>query len=250
MSKSAYYLDLVKKKHGISSDYGLAKFFNVHRNVISNYRTGCRAFNDEMVFKVADALEINPAVIIAAINAERAKTEEKKKFWRDSFKRISGGAAAVIMSMGIALGGLPSPNAGASVPSNVYYVKSRRRWPFAFISLILLVSALDARPALADNMTGADWQREAVYQVLHVVDWGQTLDIAARPDEYRELNPLIGTHPSRGDVNRYFAITALVHLGITRALPRRYRSAWQYVTIGVQAGNTWRNARIGLRLNF
>lgn len=94
--------------------------------------------------------------------------------------------------------------------------------------------------------TGEDTAREVVYLGFHVVDWGQTLDIADHPDRWHENNAVLGSHPSRGEVNRYFALTALLHPVVSYLLPRPYREVWQYVTIGVELGATVNNARIGI----
>ena len=91
---------------GTGSDYAISKIMGVSPSRISNYRRGVSQFDDEFTFKLADKLDINPAEIMAAINVERAKTDEKKKFWRAAFRKVHGTAAAVIMS-GI-LTGLPA----------------------------------------------------------------------------------------------------------------------------------------------
>ncbi len=87
MYKTAYYIDLAKKNAGITSDYMLAKLLNVDRRVISNHRNG-RPFSDEMTFRIAILAQVNPAEITAAINEEKARTPEKKKFWRGQFRTL------------------------------------------------------------------------------------------------------------------------------------------------------------------
>jgi hypothetical protein len=38
------------------------------------------------------------------------------------------------------------------------------------------------------------------------VDWGQTRSIVRHPGEYREINPILGEHPSFAQVDRYFPV--------------------------------------------
>jgi len=93
----------------------------------------------------------------------------------------------------------------------------------------------------------ADTRRQVGYFVLHTIDWGQSL---GQYDEYSETNPILGSHPSRGDVNRYFLLTGIAHYGISRSLPPAYRKWWQRVTIGVQAGAVAHNFSIGVDVRF
>lgn len=100
--------------------------------------------------------------------------------------------------------------------------------------------------------TNKDSLWQSAYLVLHAADWGQTRDIAAqcKRGEYFETNPLIGKCPSVHWVNTYFLGTALLHTGIARVLPQKYRRAFQAGTIGMQMGFVTNNSRIGLTVKF
>lgn len=104
--------------------------------------------------------------------------------------------------------------------------------------------------AHASDWTQADTAREVAYLALHVADWGQTLYISDHPSEFKEYNPVLGAHPSRGDVNAYFITTAILHPVISYVLPRPYREIWQYSTIVLQVGVTAHNASIGIGFGF
>ena len=101
-----------------------------------------------------------------------------------------------------------------------------------------------------DEWRPADTNREATYLVLHALDWGTTLDIVDHPDTHHEHNPVIGSHPTRGEVNRYMAITALAHVAIARILPTRWREGFQYITIGMEVLCVGNNLNLGLKVNF
>ena len=91
---------------------------------------------------------------------------------------------------------------------------------------------------------------EAVFVGLAVLDWNQTLQIAKHPDEYSETNFIIGEHPSEGRVNILMPAGIVLHALVTYALPRKYRSFWQYVWIGEEAACVYQNWRTGLTVRF
>ena len=117
-------------------------------------------------------------------------------------------------------------------------------------ALALLALALAACPASAsDAWTTGDTQRETAYLALHALDWLQTRVIARDP-RYHEINPTLGTNPGMGDINRYFALCAAAHIGISAMLPRGWRDGWQYLTIGYRYGYVESNFRLGVRIDF
>jgi hypothetical protein len=83
------YLDAVKKHLDLSSDYALAKRLGFSLSATSSYRTGRRVFDDDAALTVALALGIDPICVIAAANAERAKTPEQKARWTALMEKIS-----------------------------------------------------------------------------------------------------------------------------------------------------------------
>ena len=91
---------------------------------------------------------------------------------------------------------------------------------------------------------------ETVFVGLAVLDWNQTLQIAKHPDEYSETNFIIGEHPSEGRVNILMPAGIVLHALVTYALPRKYRSFWQYVWIGEEAACVYQNWRTGLTVRF
>jgi len=132
MQTTQDFLDAVKSKVGIESDYKLAQTLDVSRAAISKYRNNGDSLSDETALKVASVLEIEPIMVIAAIHAEKAKTEETKKVWSALLQRLSGVAATFLIATGINVA-TPSPaNAGAVSGANsislddVYYVKFKK----------------------------------------------------------------------------------------------------------------------------
>ena len=85
---------------------------------------------------------------------------------------------------------------------------------------------------------------------LKIIDFGQTLDIAKNPDEYYEINPIIGKHPSTSRVKKYFYASLITQPIITYLLPTDYREAWLGANIVISFYLVERNYGVGLRVNF
>lgn len=90
------FLDAVKSKHGLTSDYQLAKFLNFRQQRISIYRHH-GAFDDDACITVAQALSLEPSYVMACIAAERTKSEKAKAVWSKLAKRLSAVAAVVLV---------------------------------------------------------------------------------------------------------------------------------------------------------
>ena len=120
----------------------------------------------------------------------------------------------------------------------------KRSW--RILAVLLLLASL---PACADPWTSADTARQAIFTGLAVVDWAQTRRIARQP-VYYEMNPVLGSHPSVGQVDAYFAGAIVGHAAVSYLLPAGWRAGWQYVWIGIEAQKTYHNRSIGLRFAF
>jgi plasmid maintenance system antidote protein VapI len=83
------YLREVKSRCGISSDYALAARLGVTRSAVSKMQQGETSFSDDVALTVAEILGVNPLVVIAAANAERAKTDEQKARWTGLMEKFS-----------------------------------------------------------------------------------------------------------------------------------------------------------------
>ena len=95
MKTTINYLNEAKKILGIESDYAMAQFLGVNRSAISGYRTGSRIIDDYAAAKIASAIGIDPMMVIAAANAEREKTEDRKEYWKNFYERLGGMAAGL-----------------------------------------------------------------------------------------------------------------------------------------------------------
>lgn len=96
------------------------------------------------------------------------------------------------------------------------------------------------------NWTKADVYRQATWTALHGADWLQTRYIAQHPEQYKEYNPILGSHPSVTEVDLYMGGWMVLHPIITDILPPEYRKYWQYITIGEKAFWVGHNYSIGI----
>lgn len=115
-----------------------------------------------------------------------------------------------------------------------------------YIAILLILFSASA----SAEWTSADTTRQAIFTGVLALDWAQTRYIAKHPDEFNEINTILGYRPTPGRVDGYFASSALIHVGISYLLPDRYRRVWQNVSIGFEAGVVARNYKLGVGFNF
>jgi hypothetical protein len=113
MNTTCDFLDAIKARHGVPSDYALAKTLGVTQQMISRYRTGRDFLSDSVAIQVAKLLELEPAVIIAAVHCERAKKPDEKAVWNTIFEKLGGIAAALF----IGIGGMSAPSPAQASPT-------------------------------------------------------------------------------------------------------------------------------------
>lgn len=121
------------------------------------------------------------------------------------------------------------------------------------MKLILLAVLLAAQTVTAfagDAWSDSDKARQVAYYVLHAYDWGQTRYVAKHHDKFTERNPFLNDKPSVGQVNTYFAVSAIGHYLIADALDKDTRAVFQYVTIGIEGAAIKHNIRVGVKVDF
>lgn len=97
MKTTVEFIDAVKARHGLTSDYQLAKHLKIRPNRISNYRLGKSLFDEEACLMIAADLGLDPGYVFACIAAERANKPEVKAAWKHTADLLYGIAAAVMI---------------------------------------------------------------------------------------------------------------------------------------------------------
>lgn len=124
---SVQFLDAVRERHNIPSDNKLAQFLNLPQGRVASYRTGRRKLDQDACIRVAEALELPPEHVFAAIQAERAKRTEHRRVWERLAKLAK--TAHVLAVVGVVGAGAiaPSPSHAGADAQSLYILSNRRR---------------------------------------------------------------------------------------------------------------------------
>ena len=120
MQTTREFLDAVRERHSLTSDYQLAKFFGVNQTSISNYRVGRSKMDEEMCMRVADALSIEAAYVLARVAAERTHNERAKREWTALAKKLSPAVAVTLLL--VAFGSALLSGEASALPYSLHQV--------------------------------------------------------------------------------------------------------------------------------
>lgn len=103
MKNTVEFLDAVKAKHSLTSDYQLSKHLGCTPSAVGNYRHGKSKFDEEMACRIAAELSLEPGYVLACIASERAKKPEVKKAWAHAAELLYGIAATFLLVSGLVI---------------------------------------------------------------------------------------------------------------------------------------------------
>ena len=89
MKSTVQYLDDIKRKLGLPSDYALAKALGITRESVSQLRNGKTSMGIETALKAGEFLQIDGHVIYAHSQIERAQKPELRDFWLSVSEKFS-----------------------------------------------------------------------------------------------------------------------------------------------------------------
>ena len=115
------------------------------------------------------------------------------------------------------------------------------------LALVLLIS--NAAHADFDTWSPTDKGLFVANTVVTVIDWGQTRYISKHPEQYREMNPWLGPHPSTQNVDLFF-VASLVG---TYYLADRFPTARGPILLGLTIGRGMvvkNNIDLGVKMGF
>lgn len=118
------FLDALKARHQLTSDYQLAKLMRWPTQRISLYRTTGRQLDDDACVQVAHSLGAEPAYVLASIAGARAKREEIKQHWAAAARRLKAryGAAIAVAALATSQFAPPSPAGAAGGQVDKLYI--------------------------------------------------------------------------------------------------------------------------------
>lgn len=112
---------------------------------------------------------------------------------------------------------------------------------------LLLAFTLAAWVTAAQAYTPSETEAYLATAALLTVDWLQTRAIARNPHRWREKNPLLPEHPTVAQVNRHFAVGALLLGAAVYAWPEHRMSVLAAV-VAVEVLVVGRNHYLGIRI--
>lgn len=99
--KPSAYLDALKAQLNINSDYELAKRLGIPNANMPGMRDGSRKVSNDLAFKIAITLELDPASVIADLEEQRAKNPERREFWRGFLQRAGRQTVALLCTLAL-----------------------------------------------------------------------------------------------------------------------------------------------------
>lgn len=96
MRTTIEYLDAVKARLDLPSDYAAAKVLGISRSAVSKYRLGQAHFDAEVAARVASILEIDAIEVLASAEFERARSDVAREIWGGLLEKISKGFRTLV----------------------------------------------------------------------------------------------------------------------------------------------------------
>ena len=118
---------------------------------------------------------------------------------------------------------------------------------FVFSAIFLAGCSGTSFLANTEPLSRGDKQWIAAHSFVSAIDMLQTREIQSNPN-YIELNPMIGD--SDGEILGYFVAKGILHYGVTRILPPKYRKAWLGISILPTLDAIHNNHSIGVKMKF
>ena len=126
-------IDAARREIPCRSDYALAKYLGVGRQTVSQWRSGVQNPNSLAIFKLAHAARLDPALVLAELEADRAERAGRMPEaveWRGWVRSLGGVAAALAIGTAI-VGPGPARAAYGSAPKatgeRLYIMSTGRR---------------------------------------------------------------------------------------------------------------------------
>lgn len=98
-SKTVEFLDALKALRGWSSDYRLGKELGFTHQTVTHYRTGRTCMSARHAIRVADALALPRAYVLACMAAEREKDQEVRAAWDSALVMFRRFAAVILLAL-------------------------------------------------------------------------------------------------------------------------------------------------------
>lgn len=97
MKTTIEWLDAVKARLDLPSDYAAAKALGVTRGAVSKYRNQLSVFDEKTCIRVAEILGVDPLEVIASARVESAKDAQTRTVWTHALEIFSEGFRTLVL---------------------------------------------------------------------------------------------------------------------------------------------------------
>lgn len=120
------------------------------------------------------------------------------------------------------------------------------------IIIPIRIFSYDVTNTIKKNVKTWDYQDtvlQSAFIFFTTIDWLQSRSMIEQG--FIEGNPIFGKDkPSKLQFDLMIPAGMIIHTGISILLPKRYRTPWQCIFIGIESHATALNHRIGVKINF
>lgn len=92
------YIEAVREKLGGATDYKIGQVMEIRRQRISEYVAGTQHADAYACTRIAMLLGLDPLEVIAQVEADHAKTEDRREFWKSVNFGLKRTAAVFVLS--------------------------------------------------------------------------------------------------------------------------------------------------------
>ncbi len=118
-------LDQVKARHSIPSDYKLSMYLGVVPGAVQHWRHGRSLPDARAAARIATELQMDPDVLVAQLEAQRAQSDETRQLWQRIAARLQSGAVhSALLAVIVALGFMSTPPNAVAAVTDLNTVKS------------------------------------------------------------------------------------------------------------------------------
>jgi hypothetical protein len=133
MKTTGEYLDAVKAKLDLPSDYATAKALSVTPSTVSRYRLLKAAPDDLVCARIAEILGVEPMEVIAAVHFERSTEPKARALWESIWGKAVGAIALNLIVCAVGVSVAPTSKAAESGNAkanggSLYIMSNRRRF--------------------------------------------------------------------------------------------------------------------------
>ncbi|KFX61032.1 helix-turn-helix domain-containing protein [Paraburkholderia fungorum] len=97
MKTTVEYLDALREKLHLPSDYAAAKVLGVTPSTVSKYRLGRSVFDEKVAIQAAELIGIDPLEVISACKAESASDDHIRAVWTGAWEKFSVGFRSLVL---------------------------------------------------------------------------------------------------------------------------------------------------------